>query len=124
MKRGFAIVVSLLVGCDTAGEDGEVDGETCAAGVVGTWIGATIDDSITISADTSFRYSGVDGCTSTGSFVCPDSTMTSGTMQVFIETSSGGSCLSAAGYICAYVLTADSMAYDCTGGGALQYTRQ
>jgi len=124
MKRHIVMLASLLMGCDEGGDAGEMDNETCAAGVVGTWLGVTVDDRIEISADGSFRYSGVDGCTSTGSFVCPESTMTSGSMQVFIDTSGGGSCLSAGGYICTYVLTGDSMAYDCTRGGSLEYTRE
>jgi hypothetical protein len=124
MRRGFVILVSLLVGCGSDDDSDQVADEGCASVVVGTWAGATVDDSITISANRSFRYSGVDACTSNGSFTCPSSNVMSGTMPVNIATSSGGTCLPAGDYVCAFTLTGDSMAYDCTGSGALQYTRQ
>jgi hypothetical protein len=43
-------------------------------------------------------------------------------MRVSIDTSSGGLCLPAGDYTCAFVLNGNAMGYDC-GGGALQYHR-
>jgi hypothetical protein len=113
----------VLVGAVVAGCGSSDDDSRCASGAVGTWSGTRQADSITISADGSFRYSGVGGCISSGTFACPDKTITSGTMRVSINTSSGGLCLPAGDYTCAFALNGNGMGYDC-GGGSLQYQRR
>jgi hypothetical protein len=68
-------------------------------------------------------YSGADGCVSQGTYACPAASVTSGTMRVAIDSSSGGACLPAGNYTCAFALNGNAMAYDCTGAGQLQYRR-
>ena len=113
----LVLVTAIILGCGDS-----VDDAGCASGAVGTWSGTTQPDQIKISADGSFSYSGVGGCISSGTFSCPDKTVTSGTMRVSINTSSGGLCLPAGDYTCAFALNGNAMAYDC-GGGTLQYQR-
>jgi hypothetical protein len=109
------------LGCDDSGDDNAV---TCPSAVVGTWAGNPQNDQITISSNGSFLYSGVSGCVSSGSFACPEATVTSGTMQVLIGSSSGAGCLPAGDYTCAFTLEEDALSYDCTGSGSLQYRRR
>jgi hypothetical protein len=118
---GFlAVALFSAAGCGNS-DDASPDG--CASGVVGSWMGTTQNDRITISGNKSFKYSGVDGCVSQGSFGCPDASVTSGTMRVTIDSSSGGSCLPAGAYTCAFALNGNAMGYDCIGTGLLQYKR-
>lgn len=118
---GFlAVMLVTAAGC---GNSDDASGGSCSSGVVGSWTGTAQNDRITISADKSFKYSGVDGCVSQGSFGCPDASVTSGTMRVTIDSSSGGACLPAGTYTCAFALNGNAMAYDCTGTGSLQYKR-
>ena len=60
---------------------------------------------------------------STGTFSCPDASVSSGTMQVSITSSASGTCLPAGNYVCAFALNGNAIAYNC-GGGTLQYRRQ
>jgi hypothetical protein len=91
---------------------------------VGTWEGDPQKDEIAISSDGSFSYTGVTGCVSRGSFVCPDKALTAGAMEVAIDSSSGAGCLSAGHYTCAFTLEASAMSYDCTGLESVQYQRK
>jgi hypothetical protein len=45
-------------------------------------------------------------------------------MQVTITSSTGGACLPAGTRTCAFVLNGNTMGYDCTGSGFVQYRRQ
>lgn len=122
MKGSFCAMLLAVspIGCS----DGDDGAGRCNHDMVGVWDGATRADELTIGSDLSFRYAGPDGCVSTGTFSCPDQNVASGTMQVSVLTSAGGVCLPAGNYVCGFALNGDTLAYDCTGGGALQYTRQ
>ena len=122
VRAGLLVVLVNLVGCGSDdSEDDQAGG--CASVVVGEWIGASQADSMSIGADGSFRYSGPDGCMSSGSLSCPDPTLASGTLHVTIDVSGGGRCLPAGNYICFFELNGDSLLYDCTGAGGLSYIR-
>ncbi len=125
MKR-LCLIVTLftLTACSSNGDDDDSTSTGCASAVVGTWQGTTQSDEIAISSNGAFRYAGVDGCVSTGTFACPDKTLTSGTMQVSIASSAGGLCLPAGSYVCKFALNGNAMGYDCTGTGLLQYKRK
>lgn len=125
--KAFAVsclTVLTCVACSSTGDDADTTDKGCASAVVGTWQGTTQSDEITISSNGAFRYAGVDGCVSTGTFACPDKSLTSGTMQVSIASSAGGACLPAGAYVCAFGLNGNAMGYDCTGTGTLQYRRK
>lgn len=125
MRFTLYILCSSLViaGCGSEDSDDSSSSEDCTSTVVGTWEGTTQSDQITIGSDGAFRYEGIDGCVSTGTFACPDASLSSGTMQVSISASGGGTCLPAGDFVCAFGLNGNAMAYDCTGTGALQYQR-
>jgi hypothetical protein len=120
--RLFLVCVSSL-GCDNAGDDDQA-AVTCPSEVVGTWDGEPQNDQITILSDGSFSYSGVSGCVSNGSFMCPEKDLTAGAMEVSIDSSSGAGCLPVGHYTCAFTLEEAVMSYDCTGLGSLQYRRK
>jgi hypothetical protein len=127
MMRVWAssIFISIAVaGCgSTDSGDSSAAGGGCSSGVVGSWSGVSRQDRIEISGDKSFKYSGPDGCVSQGSYACPPPSVTSGTMRVTVDTSSGGACLPAGNFTCAFALNGNAMGYDCTGTGQLQYRK-
>src|SRR5687768_5153264 len=123
MMRCWITIAMLSVACGSSGKGEKDDEEVCGHPIVGTWVGTTQNDSITISGDKTFRYSGPDGCVSNGTFACPVDTATQGTLQVSINSSTGGLCVPAGNYTCAFAINGNAMGYDCTGGGALQYRR-
>ena len=95
----------------------------CPSQVAGSWKGTTQDDELILGDDGSFRYSGFDGCTNTGTFACAEPNLSPGTMEVSVSASSGGYCLPVATHTCDFTLNRNSIGYDCSGEGALYYQR-
>jgi len=95
----------------------------CPQRVLGTWKGTTQDDELILGDDGSFRYSGFDGCTNEGTFACSETNLSPGTMVVSVSASSGGYCLAVGTHSCDFTLSGNSIAYDCSGEGALYYQR-
>ena len=88
--------------------------QSCAGTHTGVWSGLTVSDQVTFSADCSFDYVGSDDCLSTGTYRSPLGP--SGTVQVEIESSTGGLCLPAGSYTCAYLITNEVvLSFDCGG---------
>ena len=93
--RRFGMALTLcLAGC-SATNNGDDAAKGCTSAIVGTWQGTTQGDEISLSSNGAFRYAGADGCISTGTFACPDKSVTTGTMQVSVASSAGGACLPA-----------------------------
>jgi hypothetical protein len=121
--RLLSAIGLLLIGCGSGDESGGGQADGCTHPAVGTWVGVAQNDRITLFADAKFEYSGPDGCLSNGTFACPAAGFTQGTMQVSINSSTGGACLPAGTYTCAFGINGNAMDYDCTGNGAIQYRR-
>ncbi len=56
-------------------------------------------------------------------FTCPPAGTASGGLAVSINSSSGGLCLPAGNYTCAFTVKGKTMGYDCTGSGSIKYKR-
>lgn len=96
----------------------------CPSSVVGTWQGTTQQDELRLAGDGAFRYRGFDGCDNAGTFACPESNLSPGTMQVSVTDSTGGYCLTEGTHSCQVSLNGNTMAYDCSGEGNLHYQRR
>lgn len=104
--------VLCLVGCGSAGP--------CDGDAAGHWAGATQADQIDLSPSCAFKCTGVTGCVSAGTYAALLGTQ--GTVQVSIQSSTGGSCLPAGTYACAYGVSASTLSFNC-GAGAATYRR-
>lgn len=120
-----ALAVPTLVACGGSvnSDDTNIVG-TCKSDIVGNWTGTTRNDRLSILQDRSFQYTGVDGCSDRGTIgSCPDSSMSSGTLHITVERSTGGTCLPIGNQTCAYTLSPTTFSYDCTGAGSLEYRK-
>jgi len=103
--------------------NGSNNTNACAGPNSGTWNAVGVDGGLFLGEDCSFRFTGADGCMSTGTYAAPISDQ-GGTIQVSIESVSGlgGACLAAGLYSCAYLFQGDDFGLNC-GGGVQLFSR-
>jgi hypothetical protein len=110
--RALVILTLLVAAC---GGDGK-----CASDFNGHWVGTTLTDAVDIGANCEFQYTGVGGCKSSGTYAAPIAGQ--GTVKVSIDTSTGGLCLPAGDYVCAYSVSPTTFTFNC-GSGTASYSR-
>lgn len=120
MKAILVAAAVTLAACGGTGSNpNDNQPPPCAGPTSGVWHGDS-GDMLDLTDTCAFSYRGADGCQSTGSY--SQVLGTSGTMLISITTATGGNCLPAGSYRCAYALSGGQMAYDC-GAGAFTYHR-
>lgn len=130
-RLSFPLAAALtVIGCSsttkiTNGHDGgDGAGQGCTSVLVGDWVGVTKNDEAVISSDSSIRYTGADGCIASGTYACPDPTITKGSVQVSIGASSGGECPAVSTASCTFEINGASMTYSCEPLVVLQFRRK
>lgn len=93
-------------------------GGPCAGPETGTWKNSS-GNSLELDASCAFHFS-ASNCQSSGTYAAPLGT--SGTVQVSIQSTSGGACFPLGNYACAYVVTGNALALNCGSGNDL-YSR-
>ena len=121
----LAVLLLTLVSC---GSSSNSNGTTCSSGFVGTWRGTTLSDSIQITSDGKFDYTGVDGCTSSGTYACPGN-ITTGSITITITSATASpDCTSAGSYVCLFTISGSTLAFQVTNGSQVSplnyYTKE
>jgi hypothetical protein len=96
-------------------------GGPCAGTHTGDYAGSGHPDKVSLDGTCNFSYTGDDSCTSSGTYTSPQGAATA-TVQVSIQTSSGGACLPVGIYNCPYALNGNLLSFGC-GAGVRNYTR-
>jgi hypothetical protein len=114
MKLLFLALIMILPGWQTFAQS------TCGGDIVGTWNAADQEQFI-MNSDCTFKYIGVGGCQSSGTYnPIPDG---QGSITGIISTSTGGKCLPVGNIACACDLTATTFSIDC-GDGTSSFVKQ
>ena len=106
------IIILLLVTSCGSDDSSPASDPSCQSPVVGVWSGQSLSDELTLNADRSFSYKGDDGCTTRGTYSCPEGER--GTLKISIDSAELSSyCLQAGDHTCTYVIENDELAYTC-----------
>lgn len=99
-------------------------GGKCASSYTGTYTD-TAGSTEVFDASCSFSYADSSGCKSSGTYGVP--LASSGTSQLVIQTSTGGSCLAAGTYSCSFAFSGTTSGSKLTGNcgaGSSTFTKQ